>query len=255
MTDREVQKLGRRDLLELLLETQEENEHLSSTIGELEHENGELRTTVSRLQVDLTRSRSDDRAESRRQRDPAPYESSHEDSGRSSVSRADLLAAESLNSREFALQEQIQALWKREQQILEREQHARELDTALAGRSRELSAREHRLVEEEARIERRFSDQEAQIRRLLDDAGRDASVSRRQVEETNAESLRQAGAAADRIIQEARENASRIEEKAAADAELILQRAQDDSRCFWEDMTALLEKQMTLLKKAPPGRF
>ena len=218
MTDKEVQKLGRRELLEFLLDSQEENDTLQQEcsdlrehIAALEKALEEAREAKAYLESELQRTVKD--ASNLRE------QLSRRGSTEEVNERAAMLLAEARATAEDVAESRRVQPSAIELRLQEWERRLQDREDLLSGK--EQRAREDRIS------------QEAQIQRVLSDARREAS-----------QILQTAEAEASRTLRRASEQASQIELKAEQDAELLLQRAQEDSNCFWQDVTELLQKRI-----------
>ncbi len=217
MTDKEVQKLGRRELLEFLLDAQEENE-------ELQQECDDLRDHIASLEKALEETRAAKaQADSDLERAVKEAASLREQLNHSSTDdvneRAAMLLAEARATAEDVAESRRVQHSAIELRLQEWEHRLQDRDALLAEKERR--AREDRIS------------QEAQIQRVLSDARREA-----------AQTMQSAEAEAARTLKRAAEQASQIELKAEQDAELLLQHAQEDSNSFWQDVTALLQERL-----------
>ena len=205
MTDKEVQRLGRRELLEFLLEAREENDALLRERDELRSLRDALQQERDGLLAEVQKLRSD----------PGTPKYSPEDVNE----RAAVLLQEARAAADNVME-------SRRAQQEAKEQHLQEWERRLQDRDALLSEKERRARED------RIS-QEAQIQRVLSDARREATQTPQSAE-----------AEAARTLKRAAEQASQIELRAEQDAELLLQHAQEDSNSFWQDVTELLQKRI-----------
>lgn len=217
MTDREVQKLGRRELLEFLLEAQEENEALQQECDDLHDHIASLEKTLEEIRAAKAQ------ADAELERAVKEASSLREQLNRGSTDevneRAAMLLAEARATAEDVVESR-------------RVQHSA-IEMRLQEWERRLQDRDELLSEKERRAREDRISQEAQIQRVLSDARREAT-----------QTLQSAEAEAARTLKRAAEQASQIELKAEQDAEQLLQHAQEDSNSFWQDVTELLQKRI-----------
>ena len=218
MTDKEVQKLNRKELLEFLLDAQTENEELRKDRSELRKQVRQLEEELSGIREKLSQTNA---ALSRAKEDMVRVQDNSSDAGAQAAA------------------------------IL---QEARVAADNVANTQREANtAREQRLQEWELRLQIAAADSEAS--RCIQEANDSADLTRRHAEEAAerlrktseaqaADTVRKAEAAAALVLHNAEEAARATEEKAAADAELMLQRAQEDSNSFWQDVTELIQQKL-----------
>lgn len=226
MTDKEVQKLNRKELLQFLLDAQTENESLR-------RDRSELRKQVRQLEEQL---------EEAKELRPD----------------TEVQAAAILQETPAAPDQNAETVRLREAQV---EQEQRLQDWELR-----LRQKENLLAQQEAGVKKLIAAADGEAARYLQEASTNANETRRLAEESSAalrksasdqasETVRSAEAAAAETIRKAEdaaamilrnaENAAReTERKAASDAERILQHAQEDSDSFWQDVTALLQKKL-----------
>ena len=234
VTDKEVQKLNRKELLEFLLDAQTENESLQKDLAE-------LRRQVRQLEEELASSReelSHTSAElSRAQEDIVRAKENASDSG----AQAAVILSETGAVADDLPGPQREANAVREQRLKEWESRLQQKDELLA--------------QKEAGVKKLLAAADSESSRCIQEANSNALETRRQAEEAAealrkaseaqaADTIRQAEAAAALVMRNAEEAARKTEEKASADAELMLQRAQEDSNAFWQDVNELLQKRL-----------
>ncbi len=213
MTDKEVSRLNRKELLEFLLDAQTENEALRK-------ERSDLNRQVKQLEEDLAKART-------------------------SVSDTDRHAALLLQEARFAAdnaatsQRETQAAY--EQKYLEWERRLRERDRHLSEQEEAAKKLVMAIETEVARTRQEAANSAEEIRTA---AEADAEAIRHSAAQSAAETVRQAEESAAEILTKAREEAAAAEAKAAADAETILRHAKEDSDCFWQDVTERLRMQL-----------
>ena len=224
MTDKEVQKLNRKELLEFLLDAQTENEELRKDRSELRKQVRQLEEELSGIREKLSQTNA---ALSRAKEDMVRVQDNSSDAG---VQAAAIL------------------------------QEARVAADNVANTQREANtAREQRLQEWELRLQQKdellIAAADSEASRCIQEANDSADLTRRHAEEAAerlrktseaqaADTVRKAEAAAALVLHNAEEAARATEEKAAADAELMLQRAQEDSNSFWQDVTELIQQKL-----------
>ena len=234
VTDKEVQKLNRKELLEFLLDAQTENESLQKDLAE-------LRRQVRQLEEELASSReelSHTSAElSRAQEDIVRAKENASDSG----AQAAVILSETGAVADDVPGSQREANAIREQRLKEWESRLQQKDELL--------------TQKEAGVKKLLAAADSESSRCIQEANSNALETRRQAEEAAealrkaseaqaADTIRQAEAAAALVMRNAEEAARKTEEKASADAELMLQRAQEDSNAFWQDVNELLQKRL-----------
>ena len=224
MTDKEVQKLGRKELLELLLDAQTENEALR-------RERSGLRQQIKELEDELAVARAARAAAVPVSVQPSPEQ-------KQEAEAVDFSRFEELSARERQLLEREQRLWEREADLSREQESLKKLVSAANSEAGHLlqEAEEHA-----AQIRRAASEERLQLRERVES---EISSSLRQAKEKADDTVRQAESAAALILRNAESAAAEREESAAANAELILQRAQEDANSFWKDVNELLTKQL-----------
>ncbi len=210
MTDKEVQRLGRRELLGFLLEAREENDALLLERDELR----QARDTLQQERDDLF-------AEVQKLR---------------SGSESPTYSPEDINERAAVLLQEARAaadevMESRRGQQEAKEQHLMEWERRLKDREIQLNDQEQRLSEQRENL-----DQLSQ--KLLAEAHNAAMLLRKQAEDESAE-----------ILKSARSAAALTEKDAVDQAELLLRRAQEDSDGFWQDVSALLQKKLDAMEE------
>ena len=234
MTDKEVQKLSRKELLEFLLDAQTENEALRKDRAELrkqlralEEELAVSREALSKANADLSRARDG----------MALAEEAPSDAG----AQAAIILQEARMAADNVANTQREANAAKEQHLQEWE--------------RRLQQKDELLLQKEAGVKKLIAAADSEASRCIQEAADSADETRRRAEETAeelrktseaqaAEAVRKAEAAAALVLHNAEEAARATEEKAAADAELMLQRAQEDSDAFWQDVSELIQKRL-----------
>ncbi|MBQ9663874.1 MAG: hypothetical protein IJV40_12055 [Oscillospiraceae bacterium] len=245
LTDREVQKLNRRDLLTFLLEAQSENETLR-------RDRAALRKQVKELEEELARAREQSSADSDVQTAAILQEA------RIAADDAAASQREAQAARDQRLQEWELRLQQREDLMNRQEEGLKKLIAATDGEASRClqDAEQHaanlrRSAEADAEaVKNSAADQAAETIRLAEQTARETV---RKAEETAADTVRQAEEAAAIVLKNAEAAASATEQKAAADAELLLQHAQDDSNAFWQDVSELLQKRLRSLEGGSDG--
>ena len=208
MTDKEVSKLNRRDLLELLLEVQTENESLRISCANLTRQAEELREKLTHAEDEARRAKG-------------------------ASASADWQATALLKeAREAA--DSVAAT--------QREQHAAQ-DQLLQEREKRLQEREDYLNRQEVQLNQRTHEVHSETERLLAEARQTAAEIRRSAEVDASARTRSAEEAAAETLRKAREAATRTEQDAATLAERLIRQAQEDSDTFWQDVNAALLKQ------------
>ncbi len=249
MTDKEVQKLNRKDLLELLLDAQSENEALR-------RERSELRKEVEVLEEELAvakAARSTAAAAVPAAEPASPPAALQEEAAWSP--RFDLGLFEDLDSREKELREREQRLWDRESHVAREEASVKKLLSAAN------SEAGHLLQDAEDRAEQKRRAAEDESARLLSSAESEVSGILQEAKRKAEEMVRKAESSAAVILRDADAAAAEKERTAASNAEKILSRAQEDSEAFWQDVSSLLLKQfggssgVSARNTASPGNF
>ena len=210
MTDKEVQRLGRRELLEFLLEAREENDALLRERDELRSLRDALPQERDGLLAEVQKLRSD----------PGTPKYSPEDVNE----RAAVLLQEARAAADNVME-------SRRAQQEAKEQHLQEWERRLRDREGQLNDQEQRLREQRDSL-----DELSQ--KLLAEAHSAAMLLRKQAEDESAE-----------ILKSARSAAALTEKDAVDQAELLLRRAQEDSDGFWQDVSALLQKKLDAMEE------
>ena len=210
MTDKEVSKLNRRDLLELLLEVQTENETLRLNCVNLTRQADELREKLTQKEDELRRAKG------------------------GSAGAGWQAAALLKEARETA--DSVAAT--------QREQHAAQ-DQLLQERDMRLREREDYLNRQEVQLNQRSHEVRSEAERILAEARQSAAEIRRKAETDAATRTHGAEEAASETLRKAREAAARTEQDAAALAERLIRQAQEDSDAFWKDVNTALLRQVS----------
>ena len=216
MTDREVSKLNRRDLLELLLETQTENETLQKNCEDLKKQLVVLRDALRQNEDELRRAKG--------------------------VSASADWQATALLKEARETADSVAAT--------QREQHVAQ-EQLLQEREKRLQEREDYLNRQEMQLSRRLREAAQEAERILAEARQTAAETRRTAEADAVARTRSAEEAAADTLRQAREAAARTEQDASALAERLLQHAQEDSDAFWQDVNAALLRQASPDKEVP----
>ena len=209
MTDKEVSKLNRRDLLELLLDTQTENETLQQRCAELSQQAASMQAALRQAEEEMRRLKG---------------------ASASTDWQATALLKEARETADSVAASQ-------------REQHAAQSEL-LQEREKRLQEREDYLNRQEVLLNQRLRDAGQEAERILAEARQSASETRHTAESEALAVTRNAEAAASETLREAREAAARTEQDAASLAERLLRQAQEDSDAFWQDVNAALLKQV-----------
>ena len=234
MTDREVQKLNRKELLEFLLDAQTENETLKQERSELRKQVRQLEEKLADFREELSTANT---ALSRAKEEMVRVKDNSSDAG----AQAAVILQEARVAADNVANTQREANAAREQRLQEWELRLQQKDEFLA--------------QKEAGVKKLITAADSEATRCIQEANDSADLTRRHAEEA-AEALRKtseaqaedtvrkAEAAAALVLRNAEEAARAAGEKAAADAELILQRAQEDSNAFWQDVTELIRQKL-----------
>ena len=209
MTDKEVSKLNRRDLLELLLETQTENESLRTDCEALKQQVSSLTEALEKSEDALRRA--------------------------NAVSASADWQATTLLKEARETADSVAAT--------QREQHVA-LEQLLQEREKRLQEREDYLNRQEVQLNQRTGEVRQEAERILAEARQTALETRRSAETDAAARIRSAEDAASDKLRQAREAAARTEQDAAALAERLMHQAQEDSDAFWRDVNEALKKQI-----------
>ena len=233
VTDKEVQKLNRKELLEFLLDAQTENEELRKDRSELRKQVRQLEEELSGIREKLSQTNA---ALSRAKEDMVRVQDNSSDAG---VQAAAILQ-EARVAADNVANTQREANAAREQRLQEWELRLQQKDELLlqkeAGVKKLIAAADN----EASRCIQEANDNAERVRRQAEEA---AEELRKASEAQAAEAIRQAEEAAALVLHNAEDAARATEKKAAADAELMLQRAEEDSDAFWQDVTELIRKQ------------
>ena len=224
MTDKEVQKLNRKELLQFLLDAQTENESLR-------RDRSELRKQVRQLEEQLEEAkelRPDTGIQTAAIAQEAPAVA---DQGTGTLPEAQ--AAQEQRLRDWELR-----LRQKEDLLAQQEAGVKKLIAAADGEA----ARYLQEASTNANETRRLAEESSAA--LRKNASDQASETVRIAEASAAETIRKAEDAAAMILRNAEAAARATEKKAASDAERILQHAQEDSDSFWQDVTELLQKKL-----------
>lgn len=184
MTDREVSKLNRRDLLELLLEAQTENDTLRNSCDELKQQAASLSEALQKSEDELRR---------------AKGVSASADWQATALLKEAREAADSVAA-------------------TQREQHVA-LEQLLQEREKRLQEREDYLNRQEVQLNQRSGEARQEADRILAEARQAALETRRSAEEAAAETLRQAREAAAHTEQDAAALAERLLHQAREDSD------------------------------------
>lgn len=225
MTDKEVQKLNRKELLQFLLDAQTENESLR-------RDRSELRKQVRQLEEQLEEAkelRPDTEIQTAAIAQEAPTVA---DQGTGTLPEA-AQAAQEQRLRDWELR-----LRQKEDLLAQQEAGVKKLIAAADGEA----ARYLQEASTNANETRRLAEESSAA--LRKNASDQASETVRIAEASAAETIRKAEDAAAMILRNAEAAARATEKKAASDAERILQHAQEDSDSFWQDVTELLQKKL-----------
>ena len=233
MTDKEVQKLNRKELLEFLLDAQTENEDLQQERSELRRQVRQLEEKLADLRQELSMANA---ALSRAKEDMVRGKDNSSDAG----AQAAVILQEARVAADNVANTQREANAAREQRLQEWELRLQQKDEFL--------------IQKEAGVKKLISTADSETARCIQEAKDSADLTRRHAEEAAeklrktaeaqaADTVRKAEAAAALVLHNAEEAARATEEKAAADAERMIQRAQEDSNAFWQDVTELIGKK------------
>ena len=234
MTDKEVQKLNRKELLEFLLDAQTENEELRKDRSELRKQVRQLEEELSGIREKLSQTNA---ALSRAKEDMVRVQDNSSDAG----AQAAAILQEARVAADNVANTQREANTAREQRLQEWELRLQQKDEFL--------------IQKEAGVKKLIAAADSEASRCIQEANDSADLTRRHAEEAAerlrktseaqaADTVRKAEAAAALVLHNAEEAARATEEKAAADAELMLQRAQEDSNSFWQDVTELIQQKL-----------
>ncbi len=230
VTDKEVQKLNRKELLEFLLDAQTENESLRKERSELRKQEQQLEEELARIREELSHARAE---LSRAQEDIVRTKGNPSDAG----VQAAVILQEARVAADNEAGTQREANAAREQRLQEWELRLQQKDELL--------------LQKEVGVKKLLAAADLESSRCIQEASSSAAETHRQAEELRkaseaqaADTIRKAEAAAALVLHNAEEAARKAEEKAAADTELMLRRAQEDSDAFWQDVTELLQKRL-----------
>ena len=234
MTDKEVQKLNRKELLEFLLDAQTENEDLKQERSELRKQVRQLEEKLADLRQELSMANT---ALSRAKEDMIRGKDNSSDAG----AQAAAILQEARVAADNVANTQREANAAREQRLQEWELRLQQKDEFL--------------IQKEAGVKKLISAADSEAARCIQEANDSADLTRRHAQEAAeklrktaeaqaADTVRKAEAAAALVLHNAEEAARATEEKAAADAERMIQRAQEDSNAFWQDVTELIGKKL-----------
>ena len=234
MTDKEVQKLNRKELLEFLLDAQTENEDLKQERSELRKQVRQLEEKLADLRQELSMANT---ALSRAKEDMVRGKDNSSDAG----AQAAAILQEARVAADNVANTQREANAAREQRLQEWELRLQQKDEFL--------------IQKEAGVKKLIAAADSEAARCIQEANDTADLTRRHAEEAAeglrkaseaqaADTVRKAEAAAALVLHNAEEAARATEEKAAADAERMLQRAQEDSNAFWQDVTELIQQKL-----------
>ena len=240
MTDKEVRKLKRRDLLELLLEVTVENEELSAAIRELRYTGPETQKNTIIVSADPESSSLEEAEEPNRKvslkksEDSTPEEPDLAETAAAAGAAAGLTAVLSdSDDWKAELTQWEERLRERESALSEAARLQDELlDSASASLESAMDAREQAAYEAKSLL----SEAEEKSSSILKEATDRANAIEEEAKQKAESLINEAGEKAEALIAEAKQKAAAIEAEAAGTAEKLLQRAQSDSESFWADI-------------------